>query len=74
MNINLTKKGLILVLKGFSPGYNVMNHPPYSLLGRYIGRFVDDWQWDTNKLKDLSEEDIWSLIKILDLDHPWVLK
>lgn len=61
MEVTLDKKDLILLVKGSCPNYNVFAYELVKKTGRYVGGFVDKWEWDQRSLELLSEEQLWLL-------------
>ena len=62
MNVDLNKTDLINLVMGFSPDYSQMDER----YGQYHGGFNDYWKWDSHKLSQLSEDDLWSLYQKLN--------
>lgn len=61
MNIDLSKKDLVNLVKGQSPYYNVMNNPLVKQCGNYVGGFYDKWNWHSTELEKLTEEQLYQL-------------
>ena len=62
MNVELTKRDIIHLLRGVEPSYDKMG------LGYYTGGFVDrfEWQYPNYRLWDkYSEEELFNLYKRL---------
>lgn len=64
MNVELTKKDIINLLRGVEPSYDKMGIVEDMGLGHYIGGFNDefDWQYPNYHLWDkYSEEELYEL-------------
>ena len=64
MKVELSKKQLINMVLGTVPGYNVFEHPLVKQCGYYCGGFVEKWNWHSNKLNELTEEQLFELYNI----------
>lgn len=64
MKVELEKKDLIIMVKGASPSFEVMNHPLVSKCGRYFGGFSDTWYWSQVDLEKLTEEQLWETYQV----------
>ncbi len=65
MILDLNKNEIICLIKGTSISYAQMDIPKIKWCGNYRGGFHDDWQWDVSKLKELTEEQLMDLYKII---------
>ena len=61
MKVDLDKKGLVALVKGYVPHYDVMNHALVTMTGHYIGGFHDRWEWDNESLEKLTEKNLFKL-------------
>lgn len=61
MNVDLNKTDLITLVMGFDPDYSQMDER----YGQYYGGFNDYWKWDSHKLSQLSESNLWGLYQKL---------
>lgn len=59
--IILDKEDLVNLVKGTYCPYELMEEFSKKGYGYYTGGFVDDWFWNSSKLKELDED---TLIKI----------
>lgn len=70
MIIDVDKDGLISLVKGLPVDYNAMELPLVKKYGRYIGGFVDKWQWNYWAFTDKTEEEIYELyLTLKDIDN-----
>ncbi len=63
MKIELDKKGLIDLVNGTSPYYDLFNDSRIKLCGSYNDSY-GTWSWKNYELKKLSEEQLYSLYKL----------
>lgn len=61
MNIEVSKKELIALIRGTEPHYSIMDDSLVSKVGRYIGGFNDRWEWNNSELNNLSESELLAL-------------
>lgn len=61
MLCELNKKELIMLINGTSPIYKDIQKYENAGYGHYIGGFVDEWQWDEHKLRQLTETELYDL-------------
>ena len=64
MKLDLNKQQLIHLVLSTSPGYNVFEHPLVKECGYYCGGFAEKWNWHGDKLRELTEEQLWDLYNI----------
>lgn len=60
MTICLDKKDLVTLVKGNSPGHDIMVKNPYLHCGDYSGSY-GTWSWRGHELEKLSEEELWNM-------------
>lgn len=65
MKVDLDKSDLIAMVMGRYPGYSLLSEPLVKNGGYYVGGFKDEWNWEKNKLKKYTEEDLFELYKML---------
>ena len=58
MTDQITKEMAVDMLMSASPNYDLFDHPVISQLGRYIGGFVDAWDWDRAEIEKLPKDKI----------------
>ena len=56
MTVDLDKEDLICLVMAKTPDYKQFNHPIIKKCGKYIGGFVERWDWDVHKLREMSEQ------------------
>ena len=61
MNVDLDRTDLINLVMGFDPDYSQMDER----YGQYYGGFNDYWKWDSHKLSQMSESDLWGFYQKL---------
>ena len=61
MTVELDKQDLIALVRGTEPSYEQMEHPLVRIHGRYVGGFVDRWEWNISSLEELSEKLLWQI-------------
>lgn len=69
MLVNLGRKELAALIKGYFPSYELMSHPLIKNKGQYWGGFKDEWQWTFNS-DEYSEEQLWETYLILGSPPP----
>jgi hypothetical protein len=63
MIIDITQNMLVDLVNGVSPCYDVFDVVLVKNNGDYNGSY-DTWTWNKNKLKELSEAELWELYSI----------
>lgn len=60
MIVDLDKEGLVRLVMGTAPSYEVMDmvNP---IFGKYVGGFHDKWAWNRSELIKFSDEGLWDL-------------
>lgn len=61
ITIEVDKSELICLLKGTAPGYKIFNVDLLWKCGRYPDGFNGRWEWNDNKLLELTEEELYKL-------------
>lgn len=56
--VNLEKEDLVNLVIGIQPYYTDMEIPIIKRCGYWCGGFVDQWEWNKDALKNLSEDDL----------------
>lgn len=64
MHMELDKADLVSLVRGTDPNYSAMDHPLVKQYGRYWGGFRDEWDWDTDRLKKCTEEQLLDIYRI----------
>lgn len=60
MLVELDKKGLIDLVSGSSPHYDLFEHPTVKKCGTFNGSY-GSWSWHLHELKELSEVELYKL-------------
>ena len=64
MLVDLDRKGIISLLTGCKPNYNVIDKIPKEF-GSYVGGFVNDWEWNNiNENVPYTDEQLYDLYLI----------
>jgi hypothetical protein len=58
---NITKDDALMMVLGSTPPRSIMDDFEKVGLGAYVGGFVDGWNWNKSKLKEMSKD---TLLKI----------
>jgi len=61
MKIDLDKESLVDLVLGSSPYYSVLENSLVKKCGHWIGGFVDEWRWEANEVKKLTEKELLEL-------------
>lgn len=61
MKIELDKEDILCMLCSKSVPYELIDEFMDKKYGRYIGGFCDQWDWNIDKLRSLTEEDIYNI-------------
>ena len=61
MRLELSKDDLVALVLGTDCPYELNNKYSKMDIGHYTGGFVDEWNWDVYNLKELSEEELYSI-------------
>lgn len=64
MTLELEHKDLVCLVLGTEPYYDVMEHPSIKNTGKWVGGFVERWDWNQAVLNKLSDERLAEIFKI----------
>lgn len=65
MILDLNKDEIISLIKGSSISYKQMDIPKIKWCGNYMGGFVDEWRWNDERLRELTEDQLMELYKLI---------
>jgi hypothetical protein len=67
--VELTHLEIVNLVRCTGPKrYEHMDDPRIKPYGRYVGGFVDDWQWDTAALYAADLDTLWALYQYMKIN------
>jgi len=64
MKVELDRNGLLSLVNGTEPGYGAFEHPLIKKVGTYHGGMCDSWDWDSEELDKVTDEELYEIYNI----------